>query len=258
MSDWETPSGRLTDYRGTIIDAQWTLSEQGVLNGEFKIATDNPDLPEWTERYSTGRDQGWKTFDGGETVEGGKTGRFIASTGMGRFINHVKNCLAEPNDTPDDLNKKMQTLLGDSPRNIKVWIGTSWLFSEVDESFTNRQTQERVALFKNYPTEYLGKDAELSPVNDSPAATSPQGGETTSSSSITDGQVNGQDPLSVLPPESAAQLREQAKTLSHADWQDQILAAATKANLLPNSPEYGSLISAAVDEAGLYTQLKGE
>lgn len=250
MSEWETPSGRLTGYKGTIIDAAWSLSEQGVLNAEFKLSTDNPDLPEWTEKYSTGRDQGWKTFDGGDTAEGGKGGRFIASTGMGRFITHVKNCLAEPNDTPDDLNKKLATLIGDSPRNIKGWIGTSWLFEEVDESFTNRQTNERVALFKNYPSEYLGKDAELTGEEGEPT---PQ----PDNHPINQPAGVGQDPLSVLPTELAEDVRSKAKTMSHNDWADQVLRAASTANLLPNSPEYASLISAAADEAGLYTQLKG-
>jgi hypothetical protein len=107
--------------------------------------------------------------------------------------------------------------------------------TEVDESFTNRQTRERVTLWRNYPSEFLGRDDE--PVQGVLAA--------------------GDDPRELLLRLGVlGKLAEAARQMEYGQWTDQVLIEAEGLGLLPTSPEYASLIRAASDEAGLYRSLR--
>lgn len=242
-SEWETPSGRLTDYEGTVMDAAFNLDQYGKLRLELKMATDNPDVPEWTERFGCGAD--WKSLDGGNTAEHPNRATFLASSGYGKFINSVKELIAgDKGGDPELVGLAMAEVLGDSPRVAGVWVGTKWYFEEKTDNFTDRATNTTTQYSYNVPVKYLGKDDELngSGSNDRQAnANAPQGSV---------------DVLSFLTPDNQAKARSMAATMDYSQWSDEMLGILTAEGLNTN-PQWSSIIQAVANPEGLYAGLKG-
>lgn len=238
-NEWETPSGRLTDYEGTVIDAAFNLDQYGKLRLELKMATDNPDVPEWTERFGCGSD--WKSMDGGNTAEHPSRATFLASSGYGKFITNVKELIAGDKGGDQDLiAQAMSEVLGDSPRVASVWVGTKWYFEEKTDTFTDRASGEKNSYSYNVPVRYEGKDSELKGGGGSAPASS-------SSSTV--------DVMSLLTEDNQAKARSLAATMDYSHWSDEMLGILTQQGL-NSDPNWGSIVQAVAKPDGLYASLK--
>lgn len=253
-SDWDTDLSGFTDYEGVITDAWAAYGEQGTnLNANFKFSTSDPDNPEWSERYGMGAD--WASFDGGETVENKKAARFKDNSGYGQWINAACDLIAV-DDRGNKLEgvaklKKIQEVLGASPKVMKVWVGTSWFMEAREGSFQNRETGETVKFAKNYPTKYLGR---VDVTNSTPSASQPVMESQTSTTSPTTTNGSSSNPLTALTESNLNQATSFAKTLDPDQWRDKMVEIISSQGLI-GTPDGDNLI-VAISDNGIYEQLR--
>lgn len=239
MSKWDLASEIFTDYEGTITEATFRFNEYG---GQMSFTFDEIDGREQPTFENYNLPPGWESNDGGETIErvAGDSKGIVKTSQWGKFIQSV---LGLGDDVREALGE-------DAPTDSRAWIGTRW-HMEVTEmgkgkpyKFTNDQGEkvEGVGKDKNYPTEYLGKDSQVSP------APSPSNGS---------GTV---DSLSVLTdlsdPVLQSNINDWAKSLPYNDWFKQSYEAIQAAGIPAN--QLSDLITAMSRPEGLYAQLGGK
>lgn len=218
---WKPPSGLLSDYEGTVVDAWFGIDTQYNPDTTLlwlKMKTDVPEHPEFVEKYSCGGD--WKSYDGGKTIEHPKqdTTNYAPNknSAYGKFIT------ASVDLAGDELKGR------GVPTDASIWVGTKWFMEAVDNTFVNRQTGEKVNTQKNFPSRYLGTSEIPDTVSERPAAA------TTNSLGITG--------------EQETWIRNHAKDLPFGDWVDTVMDG-----IEGMSPE---LAVALADEDGLYKDMR--
>lgn len=149
---WGTSSGFRSDYNLTVTNSYWTPPTDK--NTSWALIWDGVDEDgdevEGGVRLNAG--EKWGSFDGGETVDheegnetkGGKPRQFHTNSGVGKLINTFIDQVDE--ETLEQL---------ESPRDARVWIGSTWYMEEIDNSFTNRKTGEEVKMTKVMPTKLI-------------------------------------------------------------------------------------------------------
>lgn len=237
--DWDTESGLMSDYEGTVLDAYWSKNNNGVLYLGLKLATDNPDRPETEERFGTGNEGGWDSFDGGLTAESKKVRKFNENCAMGKLINKARHLLGD---------ERVEAVLGDSPRKANIWIGTKWFFEDEPISFKDRENPDgpKIIFHQNYPTKFLGKDEEIT----TPSTTS----ESETGTGVQSNGAMGEVDLSALG-DDQAQVAQWAKELPHNEFSNKMLELLMEKGLL-GQPAGDMIIKATANESGLYSQLK--
>ena len=232
---WEPESDVFTDYEGTVTEATFKFNEYG---GQFSLTfdeIDGRDAPTW-ENYKL--PPGWESNDGGETIErvaGDKKG-FVKTSQMSKLLQAAAAC-----------EGALEALGEDAPVNANRWVGTRWRM-EVTEAgkgkaykFTNDagEVVEGTSKDKNYPVEFMGKDAGN--------ASAPTNGS---------GKV---DNLSVLTslnnPVVESQIADLAKSLPYKEWFKEGYGVLAAAGVTPAS--HPDLIT-AMGTPGLYESLGGK
>lgn len=212
---WATDSGLYSNYDGTVVDAWFAYNERsGNYDLNLKFLTEDEEHPEVEEKYGCGAD--WKSVDNGDTVEknGVSRGKFNMNSGYGKLIDRVRDLVK------DELRE------WGSPTQAFIWVGTKWHMVPIDSSFTNRQTNEQVKMFKNYPSHYYGR------------------GETTPGGSP--------GTLAPIAPELIEKLAMAAKNApSYAEWVNEVFT-------LPEVVSDDRVVREIADENGLWATLKNE
>lgn len=233
-SKWELASDIYTDYTGTITEATFRFNEFGGQASFLVDEIDGRDQPTF-ENYDL--PVGWESNDGGETIErvDGSDKGITKASKWGRFLRAAGS-----------LPGAREALGEDAPTDMRYWIGTRWSFEAVEGKpykFTNKDGEkvEGVSKDKNYPTEFLGKDATNSP------ATAGTNGN---------GKV---DSLSVLTdlhnPVLEQAIGEFATSLDKNAWFNQSYQAIVAAGVQPGT--IPDLIT-AMGENELYVKLGGK
>lgn len=266
-TEWDTDLSGFTDYEGVIVDAWAAFGEQGTnMNANMKFQTSDPDNPEWTEKYGMGAD--WNSYDGGESVENKKSVRFKDNSGYGQFINAACDLIAvdekgEPL-TGQARFEAITDVLGDSPRVMSVWVGTSWFMEAREGSFENRETGQKVKYAKNYPTKFLGKvevnkvgghssePGQVAEQNNIPVESVPTTVPTTEPT--TTPVANNGNPLSVLSEANLNMATQYAKALEPDAWRDKMVEIISSQGLI-GTPD-GDNMLLAVSGDTVYEQLK--
>lgn len=138
FDDWETGSGLLNDYVGTVIEAHFAPGN----NNRYKLiltfmVEDNDDVSTVEEHYGCG--DGWSSFDGGDTIKHNQPTRQInRNSTYGIFINSAVDLVG-----PTIKN-------WGGTRVAKTWIGSRWHMKE--KTFGTGE----YASTKRYPVEWLG------------------------------------------------------------------------------------------------------
>lgn len=235
FDSWQTGSGLLTDYEGTVIKAEFAIDvnyQQGIpyllfLTLEY-VDKDSGETFENVERYSVGSD--WKSYDGGETVEHpkGATQRINKNGQYGRLIDAAIEA-----GGADLLRKRGKAT------NAGVWVGTQWHFAEVSTDYNI--DGNKITSNKNFPDKYLGV------VEDGGSGKAEE--LTTESIQGVGPSSNGSGVLDDVDPALVLQMTGLAREHDYSSWVDQVMG-------LTGVAESDTLIVALADDK-LYTQLKG-
>lgn len=264
--DWQTGSGLLSNYDGTVTNA-WFSTDVDYQQGKqlllflemTAIDEDGTEIEGHVERYSPGAD--WASYDGGESMEhpqGGKR-KINNQSQYGKLIDAALTA-----GGAETLRSR------GSAKSAGVWVGTKWHFDEVSTTYANLKDDNGnpVTSRKNYPAKFLGlvedggqgkapeqvlgqtggaaeERSDVAVEESGKVEESPNGQEEQASDSAT----NGLSVLSSLTPETSMTITQLAKEQDYASWVDQVMG-------LTGVVDNDSLIVALADEAGLYSQLK--
>lgn len=225
---WGTTSGFRSDYNLTVTKSYWTPPTEKNPNWSLVWEGVDEDGEEIENGLKLGAGAGWASFDGGETVDhedgnatkSGKPRQFHQNSGVGQLI----NTFVDQEIVTEEMLENMP-----SPREANVWEGSTWYMEEVDASFTNRKTNERVQMTKVMPTKLVSF------------------GEATS-----DGSVNNSGDKSSFDPQVVSKLRELAMgSDDHSSFMNAALG-------LPEVPADDKLVLAVADESFFTKLINGE
>lgn len=228
FDSWQTGSGLLTDYEGTVVKAEFATDidyQQGIPTLLFLTLEyadkDSGETFENKERYSVGAD--WKSYDGGETVEHpkGPTQRINKNGQYGRLIDAAIEA-----GGADLLRKRGKAT------NAGVWVGTRWHFAEVSTDYNI--DGNKITSTKNFPDKYLGVIED--------------GGSGKAESPPVKAETNGAGTLDDVDPALVLQMTGLAREHDYSSWVDQCMG-------LTGVAESDTLVVALADDK-LYTQLK--
>lgn len=243
MSLWGTESGFPSNYMGTVTEAWFGVNNKYNANATLlflKLETDDDMMPEIEEQFSVG--DGWKTWDGGETIEHpdqvrNERKKINSNSQYGKFQDKVRTLGALEAIAENAIQKGIKK----GPFNSQSWVGTQWHFAEVVNTYTDRETKEVKTSRKNYPDEWLGFAQEgAAPVR------SARNGSGAATAAATASTVT-----STVPGPDRSTLAEMARTMPHEAWVDAVME-------LPGALQDSSLISQLPDPNGLYNALKVE
>lgn len=152
---WETTRGLITDYNGTVTGARFKFDPRyqdgTVLLLEWDIATDNPEAPTVTERFSCGN--GWTTTDGSTATRSDGGDKFQKSSIYGHIIETAKG----------DQNALAMLQQRGDPTNASIWVGTKWRFEEVELQFGKGSDGNPITSTRVMPVEYQGTEDNPQP-----------------------------------------------------------------------------------------------
>lgn len=232
---WETESGLLDDYTGTIQRA-WFATDARYNDGNtimlhLEIATTDPETPEVTEKYPVGG--GWDSPDGGASVvhEKGKQ-KFNKNSALGKIVDRVT-------DSDGVLHDAAAVLRGRGrPTTAAIWEGLTFQFKREEFDYGG-DIGKRARVM---PVKFLGENAQPAlALVDAPAAT------TAPAAPVAETTSPDVDPV------VAAKLRAAAKS---ADSHQAFLDAALEIDgVLTNE----SLMASLVDDSdsGFYALAQG-
>lgn len=233
---WGTESGFLSSYMGKVTDAYFGVDNKYDPNTTLlflKFQTDDDMRPEHEERYSVG--EGWKTYDGGETIEHpdqtknpGK--KINGNSQYGKMLGKLLelDCVREIADHAVEAGIK------GGPFNSQAMVGTTFHMEEVTSTYTDRKTKEVKTSRKNYPDEWHGFDGEI---------VGRPGGNGVAPAAERQNR-NGE----TIPGPSEETLRDLAISLAHGAWVDAVME-------LPGALTDSTLISQLSNPNGLYKSL---
>lgn len=148
---WETSTGLLTDYIGTVTAARFKFDARynsgATLLAEWDVATDNPEWPSKSEWFPCGN--GWTTTDGTNAFRTDGGDKFQRNSIYGRILETVKGS-----------TEAMQALSerGD-PTDASIWVGTKWRFAEVETDYGGDIGIKKRVM----PVEFMGIDDNPQP-----------------------------------------------------------------------------------------------
>lgn len=247
--DWETESSNFTNYRGTVIMSTFEINENsGDPELVWKMLTDDPKLPEWTERFRVGKTVkggGWSIEDEGKRIQAldGST-KVRDNSNLGKLIKKARDAAKI-----DVTGKDSSGHQWGSTKEADTWLGSIWTMKEEKGSFTNRETQEKVEWSRNFPGEFHGWDQVAqqemgSKASSSTAAPTSTNGEKVDLSAY-------EEALNGLDNEQLAQLITASKEIAHPKFMDFCLDS------LPFVIGNGTLLKELSKETGLYSALRG-
>src|SRR5437762_1581166 len=130
---WKPPSGLLSDYEGTVVDAWFGIDTQYNPDTTLlwlKMQTDVPETPEFVEKYSCGGD--WKSFDGGKTIEHPKMDSTNPvpnkNSAYGKLITAAVQAAGK-----EGMERELRN--AGHPREASTWVGTKWFMESVENTF---------------------------------------------------------------------------------------------------------------------------
>jgi hypothetical protein len=149
---WGTTSGFRSDYELTVTNSYWTPPTDKNPNWQMIWDGVDEDGEEVEAGFRAGAGAKWASFDGGETLDhedgnatkNGKPRQFHQNSGVGKLITTFVEQVDE---------ETLATL--ETPRDARVWIGSTWYMEEVDASFENRATKEKVNRTAVVPTKLI-------------------------------------------------------------------------------------------------------
>lgn len=254
MSDlgFEVESSNFTNYQGLVIEARFSINEH---NGNpelvLKMRTDNAKLPEYTERYSLGTTTNsglWVIVDDGARVQASDSStKFRENSNYGKWISAaVKTAQINPGTGQSPDGRKWA-----GTRESSTWLGTKWLMKEVKSSFTNRETQEKVELRRNFPDQYLGWEA-VAP--GTPASTNQGVGHSNGASATTNARplTDFAEALSDITAEHLATMINLAQQHPINKWRDEVM------DQLPEVLGNSILLMEIARTDGLYESLRSQ
>jgi hypothetical protein len=162
---WETETGLLDDYTGTI-QRSWFATDARYQDGNvillhWEIATTDPDTPEVLEKFPIGG--GWDSNDGGETVahEKGKQ-KFNKSSIYGKIVERVQASDGVLHDAFPTVKSRGRA------QNAKVWEGLTFQFKREEFDYGGDIGKKSRVM----PVKFLGENAQPAlAVADAPTAT---------------------------------------------------------------------------------------
>lgn len=227
--EFDTESGLISDYVGEVIDAWFAVDDKfGNTQLYLKQTTDQPSVPEITERFSVGG--AWRSFDGGVTIENAENPdktKIHESSRYGQLIRRVMDDL--PQEAGDTIAAR------GNPRTAATWIGTRWRWGQVAKDYTMKQDDGTVTKGTskyNMPVEFLGMAGE---------GAAPSSPTASTATSTLDGLG--------LSDEMVASLREvRAASATHGEFVDKAVGLT---GVLGND----TLVKAIADESQLWKEL---
>lgn len=162
---WETESGLLEQYVGTITRS-WFATDARYNDGNtmmlhWEIATNDPDIPEVTEKFPIGG--GWDSSDGGATVvhEKGKQ-KFNNSSIYGKIVKRVNDGDGVLHDVLPVLKQRGR------PTQANIWDGLTFEFKREEFDYGGEIGKKARVM----PVKFLGENAQAPLATATPAAAS--------------------------------------------------------------------------------------
>lgn len=152
---WETETGLLDEYQGTITRS-WFATDARYNDGNtimlhWEIATNDPEFPEVTEKFPCG--SGWDSRDGGKTIahELGKV-KFNKNSIYGRIVDRLTKA-------DGSLHDALTTIKGRGrPTSADIWEGLTFHFKREEHNYGGDiGVKSRVM-----PLKFVGLDAQVS------------------------------------------------------------------------------------------------
>lgn len=152
---WETESGLLDQYQGTI-RRSWFATDARYQDGNvillhWEVDTNDPDVPEVTEKFPVG--SGWDSADGGDTVvhEKGKA-KFNKNSIYGKIVDRATKPEGSLHDAFPVLKGRGR------PTQANIWDGLTFDFKREEFDYgSDIGVKSRVM-----PVKFLGENAQPS------------------------------------------------------------------------------------------------
>lgn len=145
---WEPDDNVFTDYNGTVIDAYFDRNQFARVELVLLNETDNPKVPEWTERYGVGDPEKWELGEAGTSVISlDDKEQFNGKSGIGLFQKALIKCVG----SVDELES-----WGD-PFQSATYLGRQFHYSDTATTYDMTATGgKKGTSHRNYPDTYLG------------------------------------------------------------------------------------------------------
>lgn len=184
MDEFTGDSGLKDDWDGTITEAEFEQGQRGNWQLKLHVAADDQDDQEFI--YSVGgKDKGWSSFDGGETIQGPSAkARFHVKSGIQKFID-----AAMKTDASEELKQRSKNLYDSrGPFHAALWVGLKFHWDVVEEDGQRSDSEgvwhdEKVQAVR--PTRFLGAGTAATSTSSSGPATTTNGTAAASSNGST-------------------------------------------------------------------------